>query len=71
MTARFRCLACFGEYSDKCPDGSVYFHACPPLDIDQAGLVFQEAINKRDENPVADSGGAARPRLEGLGRVRL
>jgi len=31
--AAFECPVCHGRYLDPQPDGSRYFHACPPLSI--------------------------------------
>lgn len=28
---RYRCNTCQGEYDDQGKDGSLYFHACPPI----------------------------------------
>lgn len=49
MIQRFRCNACKGEYSDVQPDGSIYHHACPPLNPNKKGET-PERENKRDEN---------------------
>jgi hypothetical protein len=31
--ARYVCNTCGGEYDDLLPDGTLYFHACPPIPI--------------------------------------
>ncbi|TAL44756.1 MAG: hypothetical protein EPN91_03745 [Salinibacterium sp.] len=31
--ARFRCPTCLGVYIDPQPEGSLYFHVCPPLSL--------------------------------------
>lgn len=39
---KFRCNACGGSYTDVQPDGTAYYHACPP-----------GTATPRDENIVA------------------
>jgi len=47
--ARKRCNTCNGEYDDELPDGTEYYHACPPV-YDAARQRFVERPEKRDEN---------------------
>lgn len=49
MSQRFSCNSCQGVYSDVQADGSIYFHACPPLPPDKKGNVPDRA-DWRDEN---------------------
>ncbi len=59
---RFACGTCRGEYSDTQPDGTLYFHACPPVRGPRAFLPadhpdfyagdIRERFDKRDENLV-------------------
>jgi hypothetical protein len=30
---RYICNTCGGEYNDVLPDGTLYFHACPPVPV--------------------------------------
>jgi hypothetical protein len=45
----FGCKGCSGAYHDTQNDGSIYFHACPPLPPDKNGVQVEQP-NKRDEN---------------------
>lgn len=49
--SRWRCLSCSGEYEDTLPDGSAYFHACPPARDPLTGEVH-ERPDRRDERPM-------------------
>ena len=51
MSNLFKCNGCGGTYSDSQLDGTLYFHACPPLPPDENAVVA-ERPNKRDENIV-------------------
>jgi hypothetical protein len=66
--SRYRCLSCGGRYDSEEADGSLYFHACPPLAVDSTGKVI-ERPDRRDENAVKQvDGGEPRLKLEGRGR---
>lgn len=49
MSNRFQCQACGATYSDACPDGALYFHACGPVVDPKTGATAPRA-NTRDEN---------------------
>jgi hypothetical protein len=67
----WKCNSCGGTYSDTCPDGWAYYHACPPAGIDAAGAAISRP-NPRDENlrlSLTASPGAIK--AEGLGRTAM
>jgi len=67
----YQCGSCGGTYSDTCPDGSLYFHVCPPLGIDAAGNAVPRP-NARNENPVFAAGAPPVAIVaEGKGRTLL
>jgi len=69
--ARFRCNSCGGVYRDALPDGTLYFHACPP-EWDDTRKVWRARRDKRDEN--FDRRGwpeRRRARSEGRGRTEI
>jgi len=67
----YQCGSCGGVYQDLMADGSLYFHACPPLEVDPRGRVV-ERPDKRNENLVmGEPGEAPRMKAEGRGRVEL
>jgi hypothetical protein len=67
MSQLFQCHGCRGVYADTQRDGSLYFHACPPLPPDDNGIEA-ERPNKRDENIATHrTGRLLGIRLEGAG----
>ncbi len=67
----YRCLGCRGVYEDPQPDGSLYFHVCPPASIDFRGRL-QHRPEHRDENLVFDEAGHNRgPKRDRVGRHQL
>jgi hypothetical protein len=65
----WQCGSCGGTYSDTCPDGSLYFHACPPIKLDTASNPLYSP-DRRDENLLSlysDAIGVIR--AEGKGRA--
>jgi len=69
--ARYRCNSCGGEYNDILEDGSLYFHACPPVTDPITGET-KEHPNKRDENISQDpETGEVKIRSVGKGRRKI
>jgi hypothetical protein len=54
--SQFRCNNCDAVYLDVQPDGTVYYHACGPLDEDSPAAKFA-AYKPRDENKQPFFGG--------------
>lgn len=48
--SRWRCKACKGEYEELAPDGTRYFHVCPPL-VDRTTGETKPRPKARDERP--------------------
>jgi len=76
---RFRCNTCSGEYRDILPDGTQYFHACPPerdpsrptpVPDDEDTRPLIERADKRDENLFAATRPEAGQRMISAGRGR-
>lgn len=44
--ATMRCNSCRGEYPDNLPDGTLYFHACPPFS--EAEVIPQAVLAAAD-----------------------
>jgi hypothetical protein len=62
----FKCLACGGTYTTPASDGSIYFHACPPLPS-AGGQPPQSRPKARDENVPAANPRAGAIVAEGAG----
>lgn len=48
--SHWRCKSCKGEYTDPLPDGTRYFHVCPPL-VDPETGDTKSRQGHRDERP--------------------
>jgi len=69
MTELYECLTCRGQYYPIQADGSLYFHACPPLP-GKTPVEFIPRPDARDENLVVDAAGQVRGiKAAGKGRV--
>jgi len=65
----YECLSCRGVYQDPQPDGSSYYHRCPPLSTDPRGGAV-ERPDMRDETLVfGNEGEASRLKAPGRGRA--
>jgi len=42
--ASFECPVCHGRYTDPQPDGSRYFHACPPLSVAELAQLAADQV---------------------------
>jgi hypothetical protein len=58
---KYQCTSCGGEYFNSDREGRPYFHACPPIQMEDG--TTKERDDKRDENAGA--------KLEGKGRSIL
>jgi rubredoxin len=72
--ARWKCKSCDGEYDDLLPDGTRYFHACPPVRDPDTGE-FVPRKDPRDENVLVELDGkgvkVVKVKAEGKGRDKL
>lgn len=68
---KWRCSTCGGEYDDILPDGTLYFHACPPI-FDPETDELIERPDARNENIVEDrKTGRVWIKAEGKGRTKV
>jgi hypothetical protein len=52
---KIRCNSCGGTYSDKMPDGTSYFHVCPPETIEHATFdALGKQTNQEKRTPRAN-----------------
>ncbi len=70
--ARLRCNTCLGEFDDVLPNGTLYFHACPPI-VDARTGALSPRPNRRNENRARPTrrGDPAPLKREGLGVTLL
>lgn len=67
MSDLYKCLCCGGVYAPVQADGTIYFHACPPMPDPKTGVPIQRP-GHRDENVVMDRAGVVTNiRSEGAG----
>jgi ssDNA-binding Zn-finger/Zn-ribbon topoisomerase 1 len=81
---KYRCNTCGGEYDDVQPDGTLYFHVCPPIPVHKVKrpdgtIVTIEGNVSSDQSEVVETTFRERPNKRdenvmedrALGRVRI